>query len=167
MTLHPEIRWRIAVHESGHAVAMDYYDTLTGVTVDCEIVKNWTEEKFAEFAGGCAMPEPGAWLLLELLSQAVYTIAGPMMEDTVMQNPANWNWRRNWQTTWRGDKAGLQEIADFQGTDVKKVIRDSAKEFRYLSEKHNWVVKAQAVAEVLMQRHTLTGSEVRGIVQGV
>jgi hypothetical protein len=161
--------YRSAIHEAGHAVVMDFYDALGGVTIDRKIAAQHVGDNREVYTGVIDTPGDSdgvTWPNSEATSNpftvAIVCVAGPSMEALVMPIVTGRN-----EEGWAGDYVALRHCAEDLGTDEKLLQVKSVQKFQELCNEHNWIAKAKRVAEELLVRQTLSGEEVREIVRRV
>jgi hypothetical protein len=159
-------RWRVAVHEGSHAVAMNHYDMLDFVTIDEELATRLLLQQDEpvdigdDTHRGFTMAK-GSWGLREF---CVAVTAGPEGESLLL--PVTPKVRR----TWASDAFNLENIAkkaDIKPHRVPALAIAAREEWHRLAKLHNWKEAITRVAEALLERQTLTAEDVARIVKSV
>jgi hypothetical protein len=159
-------RWRVAVHEGSHAVAMNHYGKLEMVTIDPELSTKMLREKHGSNLNLHTNTHRGVTTYKSfegrpLVEYVVTCVAGPEGEILLMPGVTHRNTK-----TWADDEYNVREVADRMSMDFEALMYGGRMEWNRLAKLHNWKESIARVAEALLERQTLTAEEVAQIVSG-
>jgi hypothetical protein len=157
-------RWRVAVHEASHAVALNHYGMLDFVTIDEELATRLLVEQYGsrriedDTHHGFTMVKPD----MDMRDYCIAIMAGS--EGEMLLLPES----RKTVKTWASDADELDGVvkdANIKRDHVPALVHAAREEWRRLAKLHNWKGAVIRVAEALLERQTLTAEEVAQIVK--